>query len=255
MQQAIAAYEVAIDNLESVRNDLTSFNNLDLKFSFQDTIEPIFRELVDLLLPYDPNAEVRKSNSSTQESLQQIGETQEALQKAQKAIEDLQVAELENFLRCRLTNTQSVPIYQIIDEENLNTAVIYSIILDDRLEVILKLPKNLAPKNKQFIRYTTLVSKNDVENTANNFLNEIKQGLSAEEKGSELYQWLLKQADENHLRNSNIKTLVFVLDGALRNIPIAALYDGKNYIVRNYSIALSLGIQLTKQQPLKKRKI
>lgn len=254
MQQAIAAYEAAIDNLKSVRNDLTSFNNLDLKFSFRDTIEPIFRELVDLLLPYEPNTEVRESNSSTQESLQQIGETQEALQKAQKAIEDFQVAELENFLRCRLTNTQSVPIYQIIDEENSNTAVIYSIILDDRLEVILKLPKNLAPKNKQFIRYTTLVSKNKVENTVNNFLNEIKQGLPAKEKGSELYQWLLKQADENHLRNSNIKTLVFVLDGALRNIPIAALYDGKNYIVKNYSIALSLGIQLTKQQPLRKEK-
>ncbi|MDJ0616526.1 MAG: CHAT domain-containing protein [Calothrix sp. MO_192.B10] len=253
MQQAIAAYEAAIDNLESVRNDLTSFNNLDLKFSFRDTIEPIFRELVDLLLPYDPNTEVRESNSSTQESLQQIGETQEALQKAQKVIEDLQVAELENFLRCRLTNTQSVPIYQIIDEENSNTAVLYSIILENRLEVILKLPKNLAPK-KQFIRYTTLVSKNDVENTAKSFLNEIKQGLSAQEKGCKLYQWLLKQADENELKNRNIKTLVFVLDGALRNIPIAALYDGKNYIVKNYSIALSPGIQLTKQQPLKKEK-
>ena len=38
--------------------------------------------------------------------------------------------------------------------------------------------------------------------------------------------------------------MVFVLDGALRNIPMGVLYDGKNYLVEKYAIALTPGLQL-----------
>src|SRR3712207_7529648 len=41
--------------------------------------------------------------------------------------------------------------------------------------------------------------------------------------------------------NSNIETLVFVLDGSLRNIPMSVLYDGQQqkYLVEKYAIALA----------------
>jgi CHAT domain-containing protein len=54
-------------------------------------------------------------------------------------------------------------------------------------------------------------------------------------QAEELYRILIGpiQAD---LDQAHAQTLVWSLDGALRYIPIAALYDGKHYIVENYDI-------------------
>jgi CHAT domain-containing protein len=52
------------------------------------------------------------------------------------------------------------------------------------------------------------------------------------------------------LNPTQLKTLVFVLDGVLRNIPLAALYDGKQYLVEKYSIALTPGLRLLSPKPL-----
>ncbi|NEQ27027.1 MAG: CHAT domain-containing protein, partial [Microcoleus sp. SIO2G3] len=64
--------------------------------------------------------------------------------------------------------------------------------------------------------------------------------------------WLIRPA-EAALANRSIETLVFVLDGALRNIPMAALYDGQHYLVERYSIALAPGLQLLDPKPLQGR--
>lgn len=245
-QQAIAAYEVAINTLESVRSDLTSFNNPDLQFSFRDTVEPVYREFVDLLLPYN--------------DLQQVKQAQEALQKAQETIENLQVAELENFLRCRLTNTKLVSIYKEIDSRNLEAAVIYPIILEDRLEIILKLPQKEQEKEKQqLIRRTTKdVTKKELERVVRLLKQDIEKGFIGKDKNAhfqEVYRWLFGNIEKD-LEDSNfpVKTLVFVLDGALRDIPMAALYDGKKYLFQKYSLALNLGVKLTETKPLQKGK-
>jgi CHAT domain-containing protein len=37
------------------------------------------------------------------------------------------------------------------------------------------------------------------------------------------------------LDQAHARTLVFSLDGVLRYVPMAALYDGKQYLVENYS--------------------
>ena len=51
-----------------------------------------------------------------------------------------------------------------------------------------------------------------------------------------------------------VKTLVFVLDGALRNIPMAVLYDDrqKQYLIEKYAIALTPGLQLLDPKPLQR---
>ncbi|MEM6755038.1 MAG: CHAT domain-containing protein, partial [Cyanobacteria bacterium P01_C01_bin.38] len=64
------------------------------------------------------------------------------------------------------------------------------------------------------------------------------------------YNWLIKPI-ETDLAANNIQTLAFVLDGSLRNIPMAALYDGKQYLVEKYSLALSPGLQLMQARQLK----
>ncbi|MEL6815167.1 MAG: CHAT domain-containing protein, partial [Cyanobacteria bacterium J06598_3] len=56
-------------------------------------------------------------------------------------------------------------------------------------------------------------------------------------------------------QDSQIDTLVFVLDGFLRSIPMAALYDGQHYLIENYSIALAPGLQLVDPKPLKRQQL
>ena len=59
----------------------------------------------------------------------------------------------------------------------------------------------------------------------------------------QLYDWLIRPGKVS-LQQQNIKTIVFVLDDLLRSIPMSVLYDGENYLVEQYNIALTPGLQL-----------
>ncbi len=52
-----------------------------------------------------------------------------------------------------------------------------------------------------------------------------------------------------------MNTLVFVLDKPLQNIPIAALYDGKQYLVEKYRVALTPSLQLLDPKPLPRQNL
>ncbi|HAG81258.1 MAG TPA: hypothetical protein DCL61_08805, partial [Cyanobacteria bacterium UBA12227] len=52
-----------------------------------------------------------------------------------------------------------------------------------------------------------------------------------------------------------IKNLVFVSDGFLRNISIAALYDGKQYLVEKYAVAVAPSLQLIDPKPLPREQL
>jgi CHAT domain-containing protein len=65
----------------------------------------------------------------------------------------------------------------------------------------------------------------------------------------QFYDWLIRPAEAD-LARSGVKTLVFVLDGILRNVPVAALHDGQHYLIENYSVALTPGLQLFNPRPL-----
>ena len=52
------------------------------------------------------------------------------------------------------------------------------------------------------------------------------------------------------MASSDSRTLIFVLDGVLRAIPPGILYDGEQYLIEKYAIALNLGIEVRQLQPL-----
>jgi CHAT domain-containing protein len=70
----------------------------------------------------------------------------------------------------------------------------------------------------------------------------------------EIYNLLVKPLEAD-LTASEIKTLTFVLDGALKNVPIAALHDGKQYLLEKYNLALAPGMQLLDPQSLASQKM
>ena len=61
--------------------------------------------------------------------------------------------------------------------------------------------------------------------------------ISALPMAQELYQLLIAPI-EQQLAAANARTVMFSLDGALRYIPVAALHDGKRYLIERYDLSL-----------------
>lgn len=234
IQGAIAAYTESVKTLQFLRNDLVAVN-WDVQFSFRDQVEPIYRQLVDLLL----------------QSPKDVQPSQDNLIQARAAIESLQLAELDNFFRVACLEGKPRQIDSVIDKEDVTAAVIYPIILANQLAVILKLPQ-------QPLRYyKTNITATEVEKTLDRLRQELIKPYTLQETQSlskQVYDWLVQPAQAD-LAKSQIETLVFVLDGSLRNIPMAALYDGKQYLVEKYAIALTPGLQLLAPTSLSQRQI
>jgi CHAT domain-containing protein len=221
---AIAAYTDAFNTLQSLRNDLAG-TSLNVQFAFQEkSVEPVYRQLVDLLLQAEPS--------------------QQDLKQALSVIEALQLAELENLLRCSLQVTELSASGQAIDP---TAAIVYPILLHDRLEIILSLP------NQPLHHYSTQLpndqSIDDLLATLREILQKSNQGGPSFLKlAQQVYGWLI-QPLEMELEKHGIQTLVFVLDGTLRNIPMAALHDGQRYLIEKYALAVSPSLKLLKPQP------
>ncbi|MEH2287800.1 CHAT domain-containing protein [Nostoc sp.] len=234
---AIAAYDAAVDTLESLRRDLVvnkDIVNQDVQFDFRDSVEPVYRQSVELLL----QSQKGKPN-------------EEILEKARERIEALQLAELDDFFQDACLQGQKVALDRVVDKDNTKAAILYPIILSDELQVIVKIPKQPLQS------YSTKISQTEVEK----LLIKLRRNLVdptatkiVQTQSQEVYTWLLKPI-ESQLLKSGVDTLVFVLDGPLRNLPMAALYDGKQYLVEKYAIALNVGLQLLDPKPLVKQQL
>jgi len=219
---AIAAYTDAVRILKSLRNDLVATNR-NVQFSFRDKVEPIYRELVNLLVQGD---------SPSQADLKQ----------AREVIESLQLAELNNFFRSACLDGHPSQI----DQVDRSAAVFYPIILPDRLTVILALP------GLPLTTYSSLIPQQQLETASERMLESLNPIFADTERlrlSQQMYEWLIRPV-ETALKQSSVKTLVFVLDGSLRNLPLAALFDGKQYLVEQYSIAITPGLQLLEPRSL-----
>lgn len=137
-------------------------------------------------------------------------------------------------------------IDQITEQQDPTAALIYTIALRDRLEIILKLPQQELQNYSIPIDNTQKVEK---------VLERLTQSLTQRNSQETLplaqqaYDWLITPIAQD-LANSQVKTLVFVLDSPFRNVPMAVLHDGKQYLVEKYSVVLSPGLQLIEPQPI-----
>jgi CHAT domain-containing protein len=223
---AIAAYTEAVASLNSIRSNLLLIST-DVQFSFRDDVEPVYRELVELLLTSTPGQP-----------------SQDYLKQAIQQVNALQLAELENFLGCDIA--QTVELSQV--EVDPTAIKLYPIILQERLAVILEPPG----QRQNLIYYETLKPRQDVEAT----LHQLRQDLSEPDRTPEaiaglrqLYNWLIGPAKLQLQNSPEVSTLVFVLDGELRNIPMSALYDGERYLIQNYAVALAPRLELFNPNP------
>ncbi|MBE9045851.1 CHAT domain-containing protein [Pleurocapsales cyanobacterium LEGE 10410] len=228
IESAIEAYDQAVQNLQVLRNDLVAVNS-DVQYSFQESVEPVYRESVALLL------ESQRDNPN-----------EAMLNKARNRLEALQLAELDDYFREACIDTNTIILDNVVDRDNPTAAIIYPIILPQQLQVIVKIPQ-------QPLRYFTIdESQERIEATLQQIREYIIEPDRTEETkmlSHQVYNWLIADIEAD-LASQGVNTLVFVLDGALRNVPMAVLYDGQQYLVEKYAIAISLGLQLFPPQTL-----
>ncbi len=231
-QEAISAYDSSIKILKTLRSDLVAINR-DVQFDFQESVEPVYREFVDLLL--QPESSLNKQKKS--------GISQKNLKLARKTLEALQLAELDNFFREACIDAKP----EQIDQIDQTAAIIYPIILNNRLAVIASLP------GKPLTSYNTYLPEAKIEATIKRLRLSLNPAFSKKQRlkvYQQVYKWLIKPIEAD-LAANKIQTLAFVLDGSMRNIPMAALHDGKQYLIEKYSVAISPGLQLMQARKLK----
>lgn len=230
-EQAILAYQHAVNTLRSVRQDLAARGS---RTTFRQSVGPVFFQLADLLLEH----------SGTLSDPKRVAQH---LVDARSAVEVLKGAELQDYfqddcvtaLRARTAG---------IDKLASNTAALYPIILPDRLELLLSMPDGMK-------RFTTRVSAQALTDEIRAFRARLEKRTTHQylPHAQKLYDWLIRPIDAE-LAKAGIDTLVIVPDAALRTIPLPALYDGKQFLVARYAVATTPGLTLTDPRPIPREK-
>jgi CHAT domain-containing protein len=120
--------------------------------------------------------------------------------------------------------------------------------LPDRIELLVSLPSGLksvvVPVGIETVTAETRQLRRLLEKrTTREYLPHAQR----------LYTWLIGPLEAD-LARAGVDTLVFVPDGPLRTIPMAALHDGKQFLVAKYAIAITPGLDLTDPQPIGRKK-
>jgi CHAT domain-containing protein len=141
------------------------------------------------------------------------------------------------------TITPAPPTTQGLEEDSKELSLLRSLTPNssDRLELIL-----LTAEGKP-VRKSINVTRSQTLARAREFrldVTNVRDSRSYFTSAKQLYQWLLAPLEPD-LQKLGIKNLVYITDIGLRTIPLAALYDGKSFIVERYSVGLMPSLSLT----------
>jgi CHAT domain-containing protein/Tfp pilus assembly protein PilF len=231
---AISAYQRAISDLQSIRPELVA-GYMGRRDDFREETGQLYLGLADLLLK---RAATHAGTPAGEADLREVRATVELFKGAELA--DYFQDDCVAALKAKTTG---------IDSLGERTAAIYPIILPDRLEILLSLPDGMK-------RYSVPVGAAELNEGINSFraLLEKRTTNQYRRDAMKIHAWLI-QPLEKDLQAQNIDTLVFVPDGALRTIPLAALYDGKDFLIARYAVATIPGLTLTDPRPLPRENI
>ncbi|WP_236618877.1 CHAT domain-containing protein [Acaryochloris sp. CCMEE 5410] len=231
-QGAISAYLDAVAALDALRGDLKTASD-DVRFTFRDGVEPVYRELVGLLLEGDMTQADSSSN----------------LKRARKLIENLQLNEIRDYFQDACVQAEP----REVDQVDPKAAVIYPIVLEDRVDVIISIGDH------PLRHYSTPIEPGQVDDTVKQLLRSLTTPLGSVQKKNltklkQIYDWVVEPAAAD-LAQQDVETLVFVADGALRTLPLTMLYDGEQYLIEKYNVALSPGLDLLAPRPQAREKV
>ncbi|MEA3187846.1 MAG: hypothetical protein QOD99_1676 [Chthoniobacter sp.] len=234
---AIAAYRRAVETLQTIRHDVAlHYGNANAHSSFRDVAGAMYSELADLLLQ---RADSAANAAELDKTLLEARDTAELLKSAE--LEDYFQDDCVNLLKSKITKIETV---------SESAAIVYIIPLPDRTELLVSLPSGLQ-------RIKSPATAEGLTDTAHLFRANLEKRTTYEylDQARQLYDWLIKPLEPLLAKEHKVDTLVFIPDGALRNIPMAALNDGEKYLIEKYAVAVTPGLTLMEPRAFKKENV
>ena len=216
-EAAISSYRGAIASLD-VLGQSTWNIDVERRLDFADEIEPIYRQTLTLLLD---------KNDLTPSDLKEV-----------MFISDkLRLAQLQNYFgdNCLEINREIGSTQDILALKN--GVIISSVILENKFHLFLQLPDGT-------LRYSKAdLTRTEITEIAKEWYKVLKRGNSRRYRtqANKLYDLIIRPF-EGELERINPNTIIFVHDGVLRNVPMAALYDGEKHLAEKWASASSLGL-------------
>ena len=247
---AILFYKQSVSVRESIRRDLHGLKKEEQQ-SFAQTVSHTYRSLADLLIKQGRIIEALqvldllkiqeledylknvKGNDRTAQGIRLL-EPEKAISAQLSAINYEKTSTLNRDLTSQIqqlpkSEINKVPSYL----QNLPQGVvlIYPLILEDRLEIII-FSANTLPINR-----TVLIKSLELAELLKNFRSDLQDNNSFDVKdsGKKLYDILIKPIEAD-LKQAKATTILYAPDGVLRYIPLAALFDGKQWLIEQYRI-------------------
>jgi CHAT domain-containing protein len=231
--EAIEAYRSATATLKRLRAGSSSVF-VRGSAGFKSSVEPVYFGLVDLLL-------------------QRVGFTEDPAQRqaylreARDRIEELKTVELQEYFEdeCltpqRTTAPDSIP----------GTVVVYPIILADRTELIVSFSNGLRSLTVSIDRKRITAEVGELRR-----LLEKRTTREYLPHAQTLYDWLVRPV-EAVIGEEHVDALVFVPDGVLRTIPMAALHDrqSQKFLIEKFPVAITRGLTLTDPRRIDRTKV
>jgi CHAT domain-containing protein/Tfp pilus assembly protein PilF len=136
-----------------------------------------------------------------------------------------------------LLNTMRGDILQRLENK---AVLIQPLILENRLELV------ITTADTPPFRRTVAVKKQELNREILEFRRALEDPISdATIPAKKLYNWLIKPLEQD-LNEAQAKSIIYAPDGQLRYIPLAALYDGKQWLGQRFAINNITAMSLTK---------
>lgn len=252
---AIFFYKQAIARIETTREDIRKLST-ELQKSHTKTVEAEYRHLADLLLQQNRKTEAlqilellkiqevtaylnssRNEENALESSLLTPAET-EIQQRFDSLPRD---ATLADFIQATETITETAEaaaslfnsdtvanLQSAIARQPTTTAVLYPVILEDRLEILLISP------NGNIEQFQAAVTKAEIGTAIRDLQAALKDDISsAKPAAQQLYTWLISPI-ESSLEQQQVENIIYLPDGTLRYVPLAAFHNGSQWLAETY---------------------
>lgn len=229
LDQAIESYRQALYTLQPLRPELAAASEQPIT-ALDPPTHQVYLELADLLLR---RATLTEPTSAAEAYLAE----------AREVVELQKVAELRDYYRDQCVDALEAHATRL-DAVSPTTAVLYPIVFADRTEILLSLPSGLK-------RQAISVTRAELTQEIRTFRRLLERRTTHEylPHAQQLYSWLIAPLKAD-LASHRIDTLVIVPDAALRTIPLSALHDGREFLIKTYAVATTPGLNLTDSRPI-----
>ncbi len=260
---AILFYKQAINLRESIRKDIRGLSKED-QTTYLESIASSYKKLANLLLKQGRIMEALQVLDLLK--VQELEDYLKNIKGSDRTAQGIRVLAAEkalipqlskiSFENSKTLNSQLATQIQQLPKSELNqvpdylrqipqgAVLLYPLILGDRLEIILFSPNALP------ISRSVNISQAKLESLVKNFKAELIDAGSEDyqENAIALYNLLIKPI-ESELAQTKATTILYAPDNILRYVPLAALYDGKQWLIEKYRISNLIAYSLSDFSP------